>query len=60
MNILDGWLYSMTADNPARQLWQPRILLAESHCIELMGVTWIFLFGLCWIFTNRLRGTRHI
>jgi hypothetical protein len=58
INILGRWLGPMTADDPIRQVWRPRIQFAQSHCIELMAITWFLVFGLCWIFTNGLRAKR--
>jgi hypothetical protein len=60
INILSGWLGPATADDPIRHTWRPRIEFAEAHCLELMALTWLFLFGLCWISTRGLRGKRHI
>ena len=60
MNLSIAWLNSMAANDPVRQLWDPRIQRAVPHCIEIFIGLWLLLFGLCWLFTHGLRGSRHI
>jgi len=55
MNLSIGWINSMSLDDPLRRFWDPYLKTGVSHCIEVFFVLWLFLFGLYWLFSGRLR-----